>query len=175
MNWQIDSAHSEFQFKVRHMGISTVTGQFHEVDGFIKSNGDNWKDASASLEIAVDSINTRNEARDNHLKSDDFFNAEEFPHIKFESKSIEQVDDNNYKVKGEMTIRDYTHPVELDMEHMGTIDDPSGGKRAALNLKGQISRKEFGLKWNQLLAGGNAIVGDKINLDVTTEILAPEA
>lgn len=175
MKWNLDPAHTDIQFKIRHMGISTVTGQFLDVNGAIHTENEDWSTADASVKIVVDSISTRNEYRDNHLKSDDFFNAEAHPHITFESTSVESKGGNNYALHGEMTIRDNKLPVTLDMEHTGTIDNGDGTKRAAFSLKGEISRKEFGLKWNDLLAGGNAVVSDKVRIEGDAQYVSEKA
>ncbi len=172
MKWNLDPAHTDIQFKIRHMGISTVTGQFVDVKGTISTEGEDWSTSNASVTIAVDSIDTRNEYRDNHLKSDDFFNAEAHPHITFESQKVERKGDNEFVLHGQMTIRDNTLPIELDMEHTGTIDSGDGTRRAAFSLKGEISRKEYGLKWNDLLASGNAIVSDKVRIEGDTQFVS---
>jgi len=169
--WKIDPTHSEIQFKVKHLVISTVTGNFKSFDGHIETEDENFKNASAYFEADIDSISTNNEDRDNHLKSDDFFNAEEYPKLTFESTAFEKTGDNVYKVRGDLTIRDVTKEIALDVIHGGTVEDPYGNTKAGFEVTGTINRKEFGLSWNAVTEAGNVVVGDDIKLQLNVQLI----
>jgi polyisoprenoid-binding protein YceI len=169
--WEIDPTHSEVQFKVKHLVISTVTGSFGSYDGKIETDGDDFKNAKASFTADIDSISTNNEDRDQHLKSDDFFNAEEYPQLKFESKNFEKVADGKYNVTGDLTIRDVTKEIELDVVHGGTVTDQYGQTKAGFEVEGVINRKEFGLTWDAVTEAGNVVVGDKIKLQLNVQFI----
>lgn len=163
--WVVDPVHSEIQFKVKHMVISTVTGQFERFSGSAESEGDDFEGATVTFEIEADSINTRNKDRDAHLKSDDFFNAEKYPKITFQSKSLTKVDDNRYKLVGDLTIRDVVKEVTLDVEYGGMVDnDGYGNVKAGFEVTGKVNRKEFGLRWNGVTEAGQIIVSDEVKL-----------
>ncbi|MDR8390045.1 YceI family protein [Aliifodinibius sp. S!AR15-10] len=169
--WKIDPTHSEVQFKVKHLVISTVTGSFGSYDGTIEADGDNFENAKATFTADIDSITTNNEDRDQHLKSDDFFNADEYPQLKFESTNFEKVGDGKYKVTGDMTIRDITKQIELEVVHGGTVDDPYGQTKAGFEVSGTINRKEFGLTWDAVTEAGNVVVGDKVKLQLNVQFI----
>lgn len=169
--WTFDKAHSKVQFKVTHMVISEVTGQFKSYDGTVETSKDDFTDAKINFTIDVNSINTDNEQRDNHLKSDDFFNAEKYPKITFVSKSFKKVGDKKYKLVGDLTIRNITKQVELDVVYNGTVKDPWGNTRAGFKVTGQVNRFDFGLKWNALLEFGGAVVGEKVDIIIDVEIV----
>ena len=163
--WTIDPVHSEIQFKVKHMVISTVTGQFERFSGSAESEGDDFEGATVTFEVEADSINTRNKDRDAHLKSDDFFNAEKYPKITFKSKSFTKVGDNNYKLVGDLTIRDVVKEVTLDVEYGGMVEnDGYGNVKAGFEVTGKINRKDFGLRWNGVTEAGQIIVSDEVKL-----------
>lgn len=169
--WTFDKAHSKVQFKVTHMVISEVTGQFKSYDGTVETSKDDFTDAKINFTIDVNSINTDNEQRDNHLKSDDFFNAEKYPKITFVSKSFKKVGDKKYKLVGDLTIRNITKQVELDVVYNGTVKDPWGNTRAGFKVTGQVNRFDFGLKWNALLELGGAVVGETVDIIIDVEIV----
>lgn len=169
--WKIDPTHSEVQFKVKHLVISTVTGSFGSFDGQIESDGDSFENAKATFTADIDSLSTNNDDRDQHLKSDDFFNAEKFPHLKFESTNFEKVGDGEYKVTGDLTIRDVTKEVELNVVHGGTVGDPYGQTKAGFEVTGSINRKEFNLTWNAVTEAGNVVVGDEIKLQLNVQFI----
>jgi polyisoprenoid-binding protein YceI len=163
--WTVDPVHSEIQFKVKHMVISTVTGQFERFSGSAESEGDDFEGATVTFEVEADSINTRNKDRDAHLKSDDFFNAEKYPKITFKSKSFTKVGDNNYKLVGDLTIRDVVKEVTLDVEYGGMVEnDGYGNVKAGFEVTGKINRKDFGLRWNGVTEAGQIIVSDEVRL-----------
>lgn len=169
--YKIDSAHSEIGFKVKHLVISTVSGNFTKFDATMETEKSDFTDASVSFEADVDSVSTKNEQRDGHLKSDDFFGAEKYPKITFKSTSIEKKGDNEYVLHGDLTIRDVTKNIALKAEHGGSVLDPWGHAREGFELTGKISRKEFGLKWSALTEAGGAVVGDDVRLLINVEMV----
>jgi polyisoprenoid-binding protein YceI len=169
-NWAIDTAHSEIHFKVKHMMVSTVTGAFNKFEGSLVTERDDFEGASISFSADVNSINTNNEARDGHLKSDDFFNAAEFPAITFQSSGFSKKSDDQYVLTGHLTIRDVTREVTLAVTYNGTILDPYGNTKAGFEIGGKVSRKEFGLKWNAVTEAGGVVVGDDIQLSLNVQL-----
>lgn len=169
--WKIDPSHSEVQFKIKHLVISTVTGNFTDFSGSLKSNNGTFEDAEASFEADINSISTNDEDRDAHLKSDDFFNAEEYPKLTFEATDFEKTGDDEYKVTGDMTIRDTTKKVTLDAVHGGTVEDPYGNTKAGFEVTGSINRKEFGLTWSAVTEAGNVVVGDEVKLQLNLQLV----
>lgn len=164
--WKIDPAHSEFGFKVKHLMISTVSGEFENFDATVETNGDDFTNANVNVEVQVDSVNTKNSDRNNHLKSDDFFNAEKYPVITFKSKSFD-----GETLVGDLTIRDVTKEVALDTEFNGIVIDPYGQTKAGLELTGEINRKEFGLMWNVVTEAGNMVAADKVKLAISVQFV----
>jgi len=158
-NWKLDPTHSEIEFKVKHMMISTVTGSFSEFDATAETEDDSFKNAEFAFNAKVDSISTKNEDRDTHLKSDDFFNAEQFPQLTFKSKSF-----NGDKMIGDLTIRDVTKEITLDVDFNGIAEDPYGQTKAGLEATGTINRKDFNLSWSAVTEAGNIVVSDKVKL-----------
>jgi polyisoprenoid-binding protein YceI len=167
--WAIDAGHSTAEFAVKHMMISTVKGRFGALEGSI--NLDQAEPANSSVTAAIDvaSITTGEAQRDAHLRSDDFFNAEQFPQISFRSTRVEHRQGDEYRITGDLTIRDVTREVELETEFEGQIGDPYGKQRAGFTAETTISRKDFGLKWNALLETGGAVVGDKVKITLHIE------
>jgi polyisoprenoid-binding protein YceI len=162
--WAIDPTHSEVLFKVKHLVISTVTGKFNQFDAKFTTESDDFSDAQIEFSADINSISTNNEQRDGHLKSDDFFNAEKFPQLTFVSTEFKKVAGSDYKLKGNLTIRDITKEVVLDVEHGGVADDFYGNTKAGFEIEGKISRKEFGLTWNGITEAGGVVVGDEVKL-----------
>ena len=170
--WAIDSVHSNVEFSVKHMMISTVKGQFSEVEGTVGWDGKSFETASVEARIDSASITTFNEQRDQHLRTNDFFNAEQWPDLLFRSDRIEPDGDGEFKIHGELTVRDVTHPVVLDTEFEGMLDqDPFGKARAAFTATTEINRKEFGINWNQALETGGIMVGDKVKVTLHIAIV----
>jgi len=169
--WSLDAAHSDISFKVKHLVVATVTGKFNTFDGKIESINDDFSDAKISFTADVNSINTGAEQRDGHLKSDDFFNAEKFPKINFKSTSFIKISGNDFKLTGDLTIRDITKSIELNAEYGGIIVDPYGNTKAGFEIIGKISRKDFNLKWNLMTEAGGAVVSDEIKLHINSELL----
>lgn len=169
-NWKIDPAHSEVSFKVKHMMISTVTGHFDIFEGSAKTNGDDFTHAEIEFKADVDSINTKNKDRDTHLKSDDFFNVEKHPEIKFVSKSYD-----GSKMVGDLTIRDVTKEVTLDVDFNGVAVDPYGQTKAGFEMRGQVNRKDFNLTWSAVTEAGSVVVSDKVKLVADVQFIKEEA
>jgi polyisoprenoid-binding protein YceI len=165
-NWSIDNAHSEIAFKVKHMMISTVTGHFEDFKATAKTDGDNFNNASFEFSANTASINTKNKDRDAHLKSDDFFNSEKFPEMKFVSKSF----DGEHLI-GDLTIRDVTKEVTLDADFNGVAVDPYGQTKAGFEITGQINRKDFNLTWSAVTEAGSIVVSDKVKLVVDVQFI----
>jgi polyisoprenoid-binding protein YceI len=162
--WTIDPSHSEIQFKVKHMMITTVTGSFKEFSSEVESLGDDFSTAKIKFQAATASVFTNSDQRDEHLRSADFFDAEKYPELKFESTSLEKVDDESFTLNGNLTIRDITKPVKLDVEVGGIGKDPWGNLKAGFSLTGKINRKEWGLKWNAALEAGGVLVSDDVRI-----------
>lgn len=156
--WLLDPAHSEITFKVRHMMISNVKGQFQNFNAEIEAEDDTFEHAKTTAYIDVDSIYTNNTDRDNHLKSADFFNAEANPKITFETRAL------NNDITGNLTINGITKPIKLEVEFGGISKDPWGNTKAGFTFEGKISRKEFGLNWNAALETGGVMVGDDVKI-----------
>jgi polyisoprenoid-binding protein YceI len=169
--WKVDASHSSVKFAVNHMVVSEVEGSFKKFDAVIKSEKEDFTNAQIEFLIDVNSIDTDNEMRDGHLKADDFFNAAKFPQIKFKAKSLKKISGNKYKLIGDMTIRDVTKPVELDVIYGGTIKDPYGNFRAGFKVTGAINRFDYGLKWNQMLEAGGAVVDEEVRFTANIELI----
>jgi polyisoprenoid-binding protein YceI len=167
--WTADPTHSLVEFAVKHLVITTVKGRFHDFEATLRIDESHPENSSVSASIDVASVDTDNPDRDTDLRSDNFFNAEKYPKITFRSTSVERVDDTHYKVHGDLTIRDVTKPVVLDTEFEGEVKDPWGGRRAGFTATTQISRREFGVKWNELIETGGAIVGDNVKITLNIE------
>lgn len=169
--WAIDPTHSEAGFKVRHLVISAVNGKFNEFEGSIETEEDNFEDAAISFAAKINSISTGVADRDAHLKSDDFFNAEKYPELKFLSTSFKKLNNEEYSLKGDLTIRDITKPVDLKVVYGGTVTDPYGNTKAGFEISGKINRKEFGLKWDAVTEAGSVVVSDEIKLDLNIQLV----
>jgi|SRR5690554_1567524 len=164
--WKIDPTHSEVEFKVKHMMISTVNGRFDEFDGKVETTSDDFKNAQFSFSANIDSVNTKNNDRDTHLKSDDFFGAENHPKLTFTSKSFD-----GKKMVGDLSIKGVTKEIELDAEYNGTAVDPYGQTKAGFEFEGQINRKDYGLSWNSVTEAGSIVVSDKVRLIVSLQFI----
>ena len=162
-NWAFDPAHSELQFKVKHLLISTVTGNFKEFSGSVTA-GDNFDDARIQFETSIDSLTTHNDQRDEHLKSADFFEAATHPKLSFTSTKFTKKADDAYELEGDLTIKGVTKPVTLAVEYNGIAQDPYGNTKAGFELNGKINRKDFGLTWNALTEAGGMVVSDEVKL-----------
>jgi polyisoprenoid-binding protein YceI len=162
-NWALDPTHSELQFKVKHLMISTVTGDIKSFSAELKSDGDDFNNANVNFSGDITSIDTGNTDRDNHLKSGDFFDAAQFPAISFTSSSVEK-DGDDYTVIGDLTVKDVTKSVKLNAEFGGIATDPWGNTKAGFTLSGKIKRSEFGLTWNAALETGGVMVSEEVKI-----------
>ena len=162
-NWSLDPTHSELQFKVKHLMITTVTGSLNVLSATLVSTSDDFENAQVNFEAETASINTGNNDRDNHLKSGDFFNAEEFPKVSFESTSFTK-DGSDYALAGNLTIKDVTKPVKLAVEFGGIATDPWGNTKAGFTISGKINRTDFGLTWNAALETGGVMVSEEVKI-----------
>ena len=165
--WKLDPSHTLVEFSAKHLMITTVKGRITDVEGTIVMDEKNPRNSSVEATLKAVSIDTRTEQRDQHLRSADFLNAELFPEIKFRSTRIEG-DKDSFKLTGDLTIRDVTRPITLDIRFEGQQTDPWGGERIGFSGSGKIDRRDFGLTWNQALETGGVVVGNdvKINLEV---------
>jgi polyisoprenoid-binding protein YceI len=163
--WDVDAIHSRVGFAVKHMGVATVRGEFHDFEGYLEV-GEDLASTKAYGTVKTASVNTRQEQRDDHLRSADFFDVEVHPELTFESTRIEQIDDETLRVVGDLTLHGVTREIELEAELGGTEIGPQGEERIGLEVTGKLSRGEFGMKFNAALGSGNAVVSDKVKLDL---------
>jgi len=168
--YKIDHMHSEVKFKVKHLMISTVTGTFRTFDANMEASAPDFSDAKISFEADIASIDTNMEQRDTHLKSDDFFNAEQFPKLLFASTSISKTGENSFDLTGNLTIRDVTKPITLKAEYGGTMVDFYGQTKHGFDLTGKISRQDFNLKWNAVTEAGGVVVADEVKLELNIQM-----
>lgn len=162
--WGLDPMHSEINFKVKHMMIANVTGGFTKFDVTAQTIGNDFSTARINFKTDVNSINTNNEQRDGHLKSADFFDAETYPEINFESTGLEKKNDEEFILNGNLTIKDITKPVKLNVNFGGIGTDPYGNTKAGFTIDGKINRKDFGLTWNANLEAGGVLVGEELKI-----------
>ncbi len=173
--WNLDKSHSNVKFSVDHLVISEVEGNFKVFSGSVASTAADFNNAKVSFSVDVNSINTDDDARDKHLKSDDFFNAEKFPAMSFTSTSFKKVKGNAYVLEGNLTIRDVTKKVQFAVVYGGTVKDPWGNIKAGFKATGKINRKEYGLKWNNVTEAGGAVVGDEVRMQINVEFAQAKA
>lgn len=169
--WAIDKTHTNVDFSVKHLMFTTVRGHFRDFEGRFYIDEDNVANSTVEASIDVASIDTNLPDRDAHLRSDDFFNAEQFPKITFRSTRVEAIDERRAKVYGDLTIRDVTRAVALDVEFEGRIGDPWGNERAAFTAQTKISRNDFNVRWNQALETGGVVVGDEVKIALNVEAI----
>ncbi|ARK12766.1 YceI family protein [Fibrella sp. ES10-3-2-2] len=162
--WVVDPMHSEVQFKIKHLVISTVTGTFRQFGGGATTEHDDFDGAEVHFELDVNSIDTNQEMRDTHLKSAEFFEADTYPKIAFKSTSFRKIDDDEYALVGELTMKGVTKPVTLKAEYGGTAKDAYGNQKLGFEVTGKINRKEFGLTYNALTETGGLALGEDIKL-----------
>ena len=166
--WKFDQQHSNVGFVVKHMMFSKVRGQFASWNGHLEYDPDNPTDTSVVAAIETSSVDTGVEDRDDHLRSEDFFASELHPEMRFESTNVSS-DGDNLTVEGNLTIRDVTHPVILDVERLGEGVDPWGNTRIGFSATGRINRKDFGLTWNQTLETGGVLVGKDVDIEIEVQ------
>jgi polyisoprenoid-binding protein YceI len=170
MGWTFDPAHTTVGFSARHMGLSTVRGRFTRFNGTIELDPDDLTRTRGRIEVDMASVETGDENRDGHLRSPDFFDVENYPVMVYEPISITRVDEDRYKVKGNLTIHGKTREVEFDYEHSGEGIDPYGKRKLGGHLTGAIKRSDWGLTWNVALEAGGWLVSDKINIEVEGQV-----
>lgn len=171
MAWKIDSAHSRVAFSVRHMMISNAHGQFNKVDGTVEFDEAKPTRSTVDVQIEAASIDTRDEKRDGHLRSPDFFDVEKYPYLTFRSRRVEVVDDSHGKIYGDLTIKGVTREVVLNVEYSGQAKAPYGITSAGFTANTKINRKDWGLNWNVALETGGVLVGDTVNISIELEIM----
>ncbi|KUO59788.1 hypothetical protein APF79_08685 [bacterium BRH_c32] len=169
--WNVDKSHSKVGFSVSHMVITDVEGNFKDFDATVTTTGEDFSTAKIDFTAKTASVYTENEKRDNHLRSDDFFNAEKYPTLTFKSKSLKKVSDNKYKLTGDLTMREVTKEVVLDVKFNGIVKDMSGNTRAGFKITGELNRMDYGLKFNALLGTGDAVVGNTVELDINIQLI----
>jgi len=169
--WSIDPMHSEVQFKVKHLVISTVSGFFKSFEGSVESDDEDFEHAKIEFSIDINSIDTNQSQRDEHLKSAEFFDAATYPHIKFRSTSFKKTDDDEYELKGDLTIKNVTNPVSLNVEFGGSAADFYGNTKAGFEITGKINRKQFGLTWDGVTEAGSVVVGEDIKLTINAQLI----
>ena len=167
--WGIDPTHTEVQFKVKHLVISTVTGFFKKFSGSVESETEDFDGAQVNFSLDANSIDTNQSDRDGHLKSPDFFAAEQYPTIDF-AGSLKKVDGSEYKLDGALTIRGTTKAIVLDVDFGGTMVDPWGNTKAGFEINGKLNRKDFGLNWNALTEAGGMVVSEEVKLHINVEL-----
>jgi len=169
--WELDRTHSNLDFSVRYMMLSSVRGNYTDFNAVLVQNNDDFSGSQIEVTINAASIDTRNEDRDNHLRSDDFFDAENYPQIRFVSREFERTGENTYRILGDLTIRGVTEAVELDAELVGVVDDPRGFQRVAFTGETTVNRNEFGVRWNRALEAGGFVVGDNVNITINAQFI----
>jgi polyisoprenoid-binding protein YceI len=169
--WDVDTDHTHVGFSVRHMMISTVRGQFSGVSGTVELDEADLTASKVTVRIEAGTVDSRAEQRDAHLRSADFFDVENFPHITFESRSVEYLGGKSFEVTGDLTIRGVTREVVLTAQEEGRGTDPWGGERVAYTASGRVDRRDFGLTWNQALEAGGVLVSDEVRLDLDVQVV----
>ncbi|MBS1902294.1 MAG: YceI family protein [Bacteroidetes bacterium] len=172
--WTLDQAHTEVTFKVRHLVVSTVTGWFKSFSGSINADAPDFSDATIAFEADVDSIDTKNEMRDGHLKSADFFDAANHPKLTFVSKKIQRKGEGEYLVTGDITIRGTTKEIALTATYNGQVSGFGGTTVAGFEIAGKLNRMDFGLQWNGITEAGGVVVSDEVKLHINAELVKQE-
>jgi polyisoprenoid-binding protein YceI len=167
--WALDKSHSNVKFSVTHMVVTEMEGSFKLFDGTMEHSKDDFSDAKIDFSVDVSSINTDNERRDAHLKQDDFFNAEKFPQMKFQSTSFKPLGNNKYKLEGNLTIRDVTKPVSFDVTYGGSVPE-RGGAKSGFKAKTTINRFDYGLKWDRATEAGGLVVSKEVDITVNVAL-----
>ena len=173
--WAMDATHSEVHFKVKHLLISTVTGQFKTVNATVETEGDDVTTAKVHFTADVNSISTNNEQRDGHLKTGDFFDAENHPQIIFDGEKLEHVEGENYKLHGTLNMRGVSKPVVLNVEYGGVMQDPWGNTRTGFSVTGKINRKDFGVSFGMVTDSGAIMLGDDVTISANAEFVKEKA
>jgi polyisoprenoid-binding protein YceI len=173
MNWQFDEGHTHIGFTGRHMMVATVRGEFEKFSGTVEFDEHDLIRSKAEIQIEAASVNTHNAQRDDHFRSADFFDVEHYPYITFKSKRVIMLDANHGQLIGDLTIRNITREVVLEGEYGGVNQTPWNTYSAGFSLRGKVNRKDWGLNWNMILAGGGLVAGDEITLAIDLELTKP--
>ncbi len=168
--WKIDPVHSEIKFKVRHLVVSSVTGQFNSFDATVEADKPDFTDAKIRFEADVNSISTKNDQRDGHLKSADFFDAENHPKVTFVSQSVTKKSDNELEIVGALTMRGVTKSIKLAAAYNGTVKGFGGTEVSGFEMRGKVNRFDYGLHWNGLTEAGGVVVGDEVKIEIEAEL-----
>jgi len=173
--WNVDSAHSGINFSIRHMVVSKVRGRFAKYTGTLDLDDGDITRSGVEVTIDASSIDTGTPDRDAHLRSADFFDVERFPALRYRSKRIEKLSADRYRVVGDLTIRDVTREVALDVDYGGRAKDPWGNERAGFVARASVDRKDFGLQWNQVLEAGGVLLGDRVEIELDVQAVKAAA
>lgn len=168
-NWKIDPTHSEVGFKVKHMMFTNVNGKFKEYDSQLQFDENAFENAKLSFKADIASIDTNNTDRDNHLKSADFFNADQYPELNFQSTQIKGTG-NEFEITGDLNLHGVTKPVTLQAEYSGVMKDPWGNNKVGLNITGKINRKDFGLNYNAALETGGVLISELVQINIELQL-----
>ncbi|OBS11307.1 hypothetical protein ATE49_16100 [Elizabethkingia miricola] len=169
--WAIDPTHSEIGFKVKHMMFTNVSGKFEEIYVNLENEDDHFETSDITFSAEVNSVNTGNLDRDNHLRSADFFDAEHYPKITFKSTAVKKINEGEFQILGDLTIKNVAQSIALDAEYSGLMKDPWGNTKTGLSINGKINRKDFGLTWNTSLETGGVLVGEEIKLTAEIQLI----
>lgn len=169
--WAIDASHSEIGFKVKHMMFTNVSGKFEKFEASATTEDTDFTNAQLDFSADIASVNTGSADRDNHLKSADFFNAEEFPKMSFKSTSMKKVSENEFELTGDLSLHGVTKTVTLNVEYGGIMQDPWGNTKAGFTLSGKINRKDWGLNWNAALETGGVLVSEEVRLNIDVQLM----
>ncbi len=167
--WKIDPTHSEVNFNVKHLLVSTVRGHFDKFDATLETDKEDFSDAKIEFEAEVNSINTKNEQRDNHLKSADFFATENHPKMTFKSTSVKKISDYELQVKGKLTLRGISREITLNVIYNGTVNGLGGSEVAGFEIRGKLNRFDYGLQWNGLTEAGGIVVSNEVKIEIFAE------
>lgn len=169
--WALDPTHSEIQFKVKHLMISKVTGQFQKFEGTVETEGENLETAKVNFSADVDSVSTNNEQRDAHLKNNDFFDTEHHAKLTFVSEKLQKIDDEHYKLYGTLTIRGVSKQEVLNVEFGGQVQDPWGNTRVGFTVTGKINRKDYGVSFGMISETGGVLLGYDVEINAQAEFV----
>jgi polyisoprenoid-binding protein YceI len=169
--WSLDPTHSELQFKIKHLMISTVTGQFNQFSATVETEGDNFATAKVHFEAEVNSISTNNEQRDMHLKAADFFDAGQYPKVIFDGDRMERTGDDEFKLYGVITVRDVSKKLILNVEFGGITQDPWGNTRSGFSVTGKINRHDFGISLGAVSEAGGLVLGDEVKISANVQFV----
>ena len=173
--WTLDPTHSTLGFKVKHLMITNVSGSFKKFNAEVETNGTDLSTATVQLKADISSIDTNNAQRDGHLRSSDFFEAEKFPEMIFESTKVEKIDDVNYHVFGNLTMKGVTKPVKLTVEYSGVTKDPWGGERAGFTITGKVNRTDWGINFNAVLETGGLMLSEEVKINSEIQLVKQAA